>query len=105
MMERVAWKELQGVIEDHCKNVKQTLAQARGANAGKCKQGLVKTLEDAGFRNAGKTQRGMWLLSLALPDLYTPGDNAPFNIMVEGIRRRTTEGDLQTMSTTTSLRT
>ena len=104
MMKTVAWKRLQEAIEDHCKNVQQTLA-AHTSTMGRKNQGLVKSLEDAGFRYARETQHGMWVVSLALPNLYTPGDNAPFNITMEGHWRKSTVRDLQTMSTTTSPRT
>ena len=99
MMGTVAWKELQRLIADHCKSVKQTLAAHMGIRRKK-KQELAKTLGDV-----MQTKHGKWSLSLALPDLYTRGDKATFNITVEGHWRRTTVQDLQTMSTTTSPRT
>ena len=69
MMETVAWKELQRVIEDNCKNVMQILAAH--TRMGRKKQGLVKTLEDATKKPSAGCGCSPWLCRTCTPPATT----------------------------------
>ena len=89
MRATAAWEQLMQVIEQHGKNLQNLLAVHTSTCAQPMKaEALVPSLEEAGFRQAHLTSSGAWTVSLDLPALYAPGDEATFHLTVKGDSRK-----------------
>ena len=97
-----AWQQLLRVIDEHTKDVQQTLA----VHASRCSQpqhepALASSLEAAGLKDAHVTGSGAWEVSLDLPSLFDPDDDAAFHVIVLGDSKEGVRRELAMSKTTT----